>query len=68
MSHSVLSEPRAIDFAGSDRVLAIEKTVRKRVQQLQGMTMTHCHSDALISTEDDVKENIAEDYTPKVTM
>ena len=63
-----LSSEQARDFVGSDRIEAIAETAERRGRILQDMAMAHCPSDAIVSTEDDVEENIAEDYTPKMTM
>lgn len=63
-----LSSEQARDFVGSDRIEAIVETAERRGRILQDMAMVQCPSDAIVSTEDDVEENIAEDYTPKMTM
>lgn len=62
------SGEQAKDFVSSDRVDAIVESVENRIHLLQEMAMTQCGTDMIASTKDDVEENIAEDYIPKMTM
>lgn len=64
----LLSSQQARDFVGSDRIEAIVETTERRIHYLQDIAMNQPLSIISDSTEDDVKENIAEDYTPKITM
>ena len=58
----------AIDFVGSDRVDTIARTVENRIHTLHELALTQQPSDILDTIDGDVEENIAEDYTPKMTM
>lgn len=55
----------AADYMDEIRVSAIVDTVRKRIRQVEELAMTHTHAEVL-STEDDVEENVAETYGPKM--
>lgn len=55
----------AADYMDEARVSAIVDTVRKRIRQVEEFAMNHTQAETL-STEDDVKENIAESYGPKM--
>lgn len=57
----------AVDYIDDARIKAIADTVEKRIQHLEQLAMDHKPVQA-VSTEDDVEENIAEDYSPKMTM
>lgn len=48
------------------RIAAITDGVRKRIDTLQGMALTHTIT--ADTTDGDVEEDIAEDYTPKMNM
>lgn len=48
------------------RIAAITDGVRKRIDILQGMVLTHTIT--ADTTDGDVEEDIAEDYTPKMNM
>lgn len=48
------------------RIAAITDGVRKRIDTLQGMVLTHTIT--ADTTDGDVEEDIAEDYTPKMNM
>ncbi len=61
-----LSGEQAKEFIGDDRIDAITETMEKRIHTLQ--TMDFYPSYTIDSTKDDVEENIAEDYTPKLSM
>lgn len=58
----------AIDFVGADRVDTIARTVENRIHTLHELALTQQPSDILDTIDGDVEENIAEDYTPKMTM
>lgn len=47
------------------RIQMIVRSVQRRIGNLEGLARTHKPAQA-ISTEDDVEEDIAEDYTPKM--
>ena len=55
----------ASDYMDEARVSAIVDTVRKRIRQVEELAMVHTHAEVM-STEDDVEENIAETYGPKM--
>ena len=55
----------AADYMDEARVSAIVDTVRKRIRQVEELTMSHTQAEVL-STEDDVEENVAESYGPKM--
>lgn len=57
-----LSNEQAVDFIGADRTDAIVQTVEKRIRTLQKMALTQRPADVSQSIEDDVEQNIAEDY------
>lgn len=63
-----ISGKSAIDFISTDRVEAIIQSVEKRIQVLHELTLSHQPMDIADTVENDVEENIAEDYTPKMTM
>ena len=66
MIMDILSDESVQDFINEQRATAIAETVRKRIETLQGIAMTH--SPIEDTTEGDVEEDIAEDYTPKMNM
>lgn len=55
----------AADYMDEARVSAIVDTVRKRIRQVEELAMTHTQAEVL-STEDDVEENVAESYGPRM--
>lgn len=55
----------AADYMDEARVSAIVDTVRKRIRQVEELAMTHTQAEVL-STEDDVEENVAESYRPRM--
>ena len=55
----------ATDYMDEARVSAIVDTVRKRIRQVEELAMTHTQAEVL-STEDDVEENVAESYGPRM--
>ena len=62
-----LSAEGAKEYMDDGRIKAIAETVNRRIQNLQQLSMTQAPVQT-DSTEDDVEENIAEDYSPKMTM
>lgn len=66
MMMDILSDESVQDFINEQRTIAIAETVKKRIETLQGIAMSH--SPIEDTTEGDVEENIAEDYTPKMNM
>ncbi len=62
-----LSADDAKEYMDDDRIKAIAETVNRRIQNLMQFSMTRAPIQT-DSTEDDVEENIAEDYSPKTTM
>ncbi len=65
---SVLSADGAEEFIDESRVSAIAAVTAKRIQTLRDIALQHMPSPVEITTEDDVEEDIAEDYTPKMEM
>lgn len=55
----------AADYMDEARISAIVDTVRKRIRQVEELAMTHTQAEVL-STEDDVEENVAESYGPRM--
>ena len=55
----------AADYMDEARVCAIVDTVRKRIRQVEELAMTHTQGEVM-STEDDVEENVAESYGPRM--
>lgn len=55
----------AADYMDEARVSAIVDTVRKRIRQVEELAMTHTQAEVM-STEDDVEENVAESYGPRM--
>lgn len=64
---SVLFSDGAEEYVGKDRIRAIDDGVQRRIENLSQLAMSHTPAQT-ITTEDDVAENIAEDYTPKMGM
>ena len=64
---SVLFSDGAEEYVGKDRIRAIADGVQRRIENLSQLAMSHTPAQT-ITTEDDVAENIAEDYTPKMGM
>lgn len=63
-----MSGEQAIDFVGADRVDAIAQTVEKRIRSLHELALTQQPVGIIDTVDGDVEEDIAEDYTPKMTM
>ena len=68
MITAVLSDEKNGEFIDESRISAIASAAVGRVQTLREIALTHAPNLAEITTEDDVKENIAEDYTSKMGM
>lgn len=62
-----LTSPGAETYLDESRIQAIMESVENRVENLQQFALTHEGKDTL-STKDDVEEDIAADYGPKITM
>lgn len=58
----------AVDFVGADRVDAIVRTVERRIHILHELALTRRPMDVVDTVDGDVEKDIAEDYTPKMTM
>lgn len=63
-----LSDERAQELVGSDRIEAIADAVEKRTHALRELAMSQQTFGLVSDTEGDVEENVAEDYTPRMTM
>ncbi len=61
-----MSGEQAQELIDERRISAITDSVKKRIETLQGIAMTH--SLTADTTEGDVEEDIAEDYTPKMDL
>lgn len=59
---AVLSSDGAKDYIDKNHIWAIAGSALRRIEQLSQLAINHAPSQE-ISTEDDVKENIAENYT-----
>lgn len=64
MVREVFSDPRAKELISENRKEAIVQMVERHIESLQ--TIAENHDPKEDSTEGDVEENIAEDYTPKM--
>ena len=62
-----LSADGAKEYMDDNRIRAIAETTNRRIQNLMQLSMAQAPVQT-DSTEDDVEENIAEDYSPKMTM
>ena len=62
-----LSSDGAREYMGESRIEAIADAAQQRIWQVQQLSMTQKPTQA-DSGEDDVVKDIAEDYTPKMTM
>lgn len=60
----VFSDPRAKELISENRKEAIVQMVERHIESLQ--TIAESHTPREDSTEDDVEENVAEDYIPKM--
>lgn len=59
------ADERARERVGESRIAAIADSVNIRIDRLTGIAQAHTPVE--MTTEDDVEENIAEDYTPKLS-
>ena len=64
MVREVFSDPQAKELISENRKEAIAQMVERHIESLQ--TIAESHAPQEDSTEDDVEENIAEDYLPKM--
>lgn len=64
MVREVFSDPRAKELISENRKEAIAQMVERHIESLQMIAESHAPQED--STEDDVEENIAEDYLPKM--
>lgn len=64
MVREVFSDPRAKELISENRKEAIAQMVERHIESLQ--TIAESHAPQEDSTEDDVEENTAEDYLPKM--
>ena len=64
---NVLSADGAKDYMDENRIRAIAGAAQRRFEQLSQLAVSYTPVQE-ISTEDDVKENIAENYTPKMEL
>jgi len=63
----VLSADGAKDYIDENRIRAIAGSAQRRIEQLSQLAISHTPVQE-VSTEDDVKENIAENYTSKMKL
>lgn len=66
MVADVLTNDKIKDFVDEGRKSAISASVGKRIQILKHIAGTHCPLVSEITTEDDVEEDVAEDYSMKM--
>lgn len=62
-----LSADGAKEYMDDNRIKAVAETTTRRIQNLMQLSMTQAPVQT-DSTGDDVEENIAQDYSPKMTM
>lgn len=62
----VLSDERNSEYMDEDRIAAIASAAERRVQTLESIAIADRPNRSMLSTEDDVEEDIAEDYTPNM--
>lgn len=63
----LLSCEGAVDYIDESRIRAIAAGVERRINNLNQFAVAHT-AECKDSTDDDVEEDIAEDYTPKMNM
>lgn len=63
-----LTDDRARELVGGDRIEAIASAAEKRTHILRELAMAQQPSGLVSDAEGDVEEDIAADYTPKMTM
>lgn len=67
----VLSEDTDENYIDENRIRAVTNAVKRRIQQLEQFICERRVEPSMhgnVSTEDDVSENIAEDYSPKMEL
>ncbi len=64
----VLSADQARELIDESRISAIAEAAERRIQTLESFAMVQGITSPTNSTEDDVEENVAEDYTPQMGM
>ena len=67
----VLSEDTDENYIDENRIRAVTNAVKRRIQQLEQIICERRVEPSMhgnVSTEDDVPENIAEDYSPKMEL
>ena len=67
----VLSEDTEENYIDENRICAVANAVKRRIQQLEQIICERRVEPSMhgnVSTEDDVPENIAEDYSPKMEL
>lgn len=57
-----MSEGQAVEYIGVDRIDAIVQATEKRISTLHELALSHVPADTIDSVENDVEENIAENY------
>ena len=62
----VLSDERNSEYMDEDRIAAIASAAERRVQTLESIAIADRPNRSMLSTEDGVEEDIAEDYTPNM--
>ncbi len=68
MIQEVLSTERTRELLDEARITAIADSTMKRIETLQTFAMSQDAEVRTLSTEGDVEEDVAEDYTSKLTM
>ncbi len=64
---SILSDENATDYMDETRIRVIAELTERRIHNVESLAMSHTRVQS-ITTEDDVEEDIAEDYGPKMEM
>ena len=67
----VLSEDTDENYIDENRIRAVTNAVKRRIQQLEQIICERRVEPSMqgnVSTEDDVPENVAEDYSPKMEL
>ena len=64
---SILSDENATDYMDETRIRVIAELTERRIRNIESLAMSHTRVQS-ITTEDDVEEDIAEDYGPKMEM
>ena len=68
MIREVLSTEQTKELLDENRMTAIADSAMKRIETLHTFAMSQDTGTRTLSAEGDVEEDIAEDYTPKLTM